>query len=220
MNKIIKISAVLEISDHCGYCSSEDCEYESSKVIAYCDMIPKYEHTTTNEHINPENHYWEQYFPEPELNTSGSYYYGACSECDDLDNHSYRYTITHVEIIENANNVLSKTLIDDSYVQKLPIFDINDDIDVVEMLDQKIVKQIKKYKKMHKILITQQQFFESAKQNETIVAYKKYYDFRTQKIINNVKYNDLGYQQYLIENDIDINNRDYDEKVWKLIHWY
>ncbi len=88
----VKIKAKLEISDHDGYCSGNECEYSYS--------IKEYIVDIEDISVNLNN--LIKYLPIPEINNHGSYYCDSNKESDDnnLDKHSYNYTILEVVIIE------------------------------------------------------------------------------------------------------------------------
>lgn len=99
----VKITSKLETSDHDGYCSGEECEYEC-KIITHIIDIPKkyklYPKGTIN--LDEDDFDWVNLLPEPELNTDESYYCDNSYESENhgLEKHDYRYTIQSVEIID------------------------------------------------------------------------------------------------------------------------
>ena len=46
----------------------------------------------------------------------------------------------------------------------------------------------------------------------------QFYKSKIHKIIDNIKYVDAEYAQYLIDNNININEKRYEENVYDLIH--
>ena len=101
MKKIL-IAALLETSDHDGYCSGGDCEYESRKIVHLCDIPEKYADSEIGVIRKSKSDNWDQYLPEPELNFSGSYYCHLSDKCKEarLGPHAYKYTILKVEIVD------------------------------------------------------------------------------------------------------------------------
>ena len=106
-----KIIAKLETSDHDGYCSGGECEYEV-KTESYIIEVPcEYKNYPVGKLNNFDEHGidWDKLLPEPILN-DGSGYCDLSSNCSnhDLGIHDYRYTIISVELINpeliNKNN--------------------------------------------------------------------------------------------------------------------
>ena len=107
-----KIIAKLETSDHDGYCSGGECEYEV-KTVTYIIEVPcEYKNYPVGK-LNNFDEYgidWDKLLPEPDLNNYGSGYCDLSDECDNnnLDKHDYRYTIISIELINpefiNKNN--------------------------------------------------------------------------------------------------------------------
>lgn len=106
--KKISIKALLETSDHDGYCSGDECEYKSKIIIKLCDIPVEYENHPLGM-INQENfsddewsNYWSKYLPCPDLNTSESYYCDLSSKCSSigLGRHDHKYTILQVKIVD------------------------------------------------------------------------------------------------------------------------
>ena len=97
-----RITAKLETSDHDGYCSGEDCYYESEMKIFIIDNIPKNMEIKFNEKDFPD---WINYLDYESKGSSFSQS-GYCGLDDEsikngLDRHEYKYTIILVEIAEN-----------------------------------------------------------------------------------------------------------------------
>ncbi len=87
----VEIIALLETSDHDGYCSGEDCVYESKITEHVLDI--------------PETYTYKQMvelLPKPML-TNGSNYCGIDekSEEEHLERHGYRYIIKSVKILDD-----------------------------------------------------------------------------------------------------------------------
>lgn len=98
----VKIISKLETSDHDGYCSGEECEYECKHVTHIIDVPEEYKsHPKGIIDIEDNDYDWTQLLPEPELNTHESYYCDNSEESEQcgLGKHEYRYTILRVEII-------------------------------------------------------------------------------------------------------------------------
>jgi hypothetical protein len=113
-----KITAKLETSDHDGYCSDEDCEYEVKTVSYIVDLPDQYNSYPEGKikNINQFDNKWINLLPEPELNGYGSMYCCVSDECEahGLYKHDYKYTILSVEII-NSDSVNKNN----EYVEKL-----------------------------------------------------------------------------------------------------
>jgi hypothetical protein len=228
MEKIIKISAVLETADHDGSCSGEECDYDSQKVDAYCKMITAHENKPLGKILNQNEQFWEQYLPVPDINMrSDLNYHNPSCYCsppkghEDMGVHDYRYIITNIEIIENDKNyILSDKLIDENEVEMMPKYVNNNKYfnDDINMLDKKVVRRLQKHWKTYTKLEKQKKYMIDARRYEMREIYKKYYDFKIKTINSNIDFITDEYENFLIENDIDINERDYDENVYNLVH--
>lgn len=103
-NKRIRITAKLETSNHCGYCTGERCVYEvntknyyvkppkDAEWISECDIGYKFKISDYN---------WESLLPRPDV--FRGYWTCSCSEeveKSGLQKHDYRYTIMSVKMSE------------------------------------------------------------------------------------------------------------------------
>ena len=105
LNRHIKYdfwTALLEISDHDGYCSGNECEYESIIKIFYCNIPLEYNHYPVCTILDNNEYNWEQILLIPKINDDGSGYCELCEESKkaNLYGHDYRYSIILVEIVE------------------------------------------------------------------------------------------------------------------------
>ena len=107
----LKIIAKIETSDHCGWCSGNECVYKitnynktieitEEELNADLDEISNRKTKKfSNERLNEiYKNYWIKYIPEPVLNTTESYY---CDRCDEsikakLGKHDFRINIVKV----------------------------------------------------------------------------------------------------------------------------
>lgn len=93
------ITALLETSDHDGYCSGNECEYKQQYVEKKVEIPKELLH---KEQITIENYNWLEFFEEPELCVdAGSYFCDISSECENnlLGRHDYKYTVVKIEIV-------------------------------------------------------------------------------------------------------------------------
>jgi hypothetical protein len=85
----VMIIVKLEISDHDGYCSDNECIYKS--------MNRRYMRNIPDENINKQldDPYWTSLLPEPTINYSVSGYCELSKECSEhyLGHHEYKYTV-------------------------------------------------------------------------------------------------------------------------------
>jgi hypothetical protein len=102
-----KIISKLETSDHDGYCSGEDCQYECKQIETVVELPNMYKLHPKGKLSNLDEFNWVMLLPEPELNKTGSYYCNLSNECETngLDLHDYKYTILSVEIIDNEDKI-------------------------------------------------------------------------------------------------------------------
>ncbi len=101
MSTKIKITTILETSDHDGYCSGDESYYESKEKVFILETPQKYIDYPIGIIENYDEEFIEKFLPIPEINMNGSY---TCknskeSELKDLGIHDYRYNIINVEII-------------------------------------------------------------------------------------------------------------------------
>lgn len=96
------IKSKLETSDHDGYCSGGECEYEVKIQSHIADLPIEYKNYPEGKLVNFDEFKinWENFLPTPDL-SNGSGYCDLSSESDanGLDRHDYRYTILSIEII-------------------------------------------------------------------------------------------------------------------------
>ena len=99
----VKIIAKLETSDHSGYCSGNECEYELKIVETILDDIPTmYLSHPIGKIVDLDEYDWEKKLPIPNLNLDGSCYCKLEDKCvlSGLGVHDYKYIITSVELIK------------------------------------------------------------------------------------------------------------------------
>ncbi len=111
----LKITALLETSDHDGYCSDGECEYnskESTYIVDVPELLKKDIPIGVLDEETRHSYYWQSLLPEPILNNSGSHYCKISNKCINakLGLHDYRYTIRSVEII-NANKDCNENIV-------------------------------------------------------------------------------------------------------------
>jgi hypothetical protein len=94
MSVRIRISAKLETSDHDGYCSGGECEYECKEVVHEYDL-------QNGDVTDIDLADYAKFLPFPIIDTGGSGYCGVSSRCSraGLAKHDYRYTIHSVETV-------------------------------------------------------------------------------------------------------------------------
>lgn len=99
----LKITVILEISDHDGYCSDGDCEY-SKKFVSKLIPIPQHfpSDLKVGTFLDEDSSYWIQFFEVPHLHDD-SMYCGLSheSEMHNLGRHEYRYTPYTVEVVDD-----------------------------------------------------------------------------------------------------------------------
>jgi hypothetical protein len=96
-----KITAKLETSDHDGYCSGNECEYESFIVEKKVNIPQEYKNHEVGKIININEYEWENFLDPPVLNDYGSHYCELSCKCEEcgVERHDYKFTIITVEII-------------------------------------------------------------------------------------------------------------------------
>lgn len=98
-NMKAKITARLETSDHDGYCSGEECEYECKIIERIVNAPEQYKNSKPGKIDDLSEYDWENFLEPPELN-KGSYYCSLSPKCKEnkLGVHDYKYTIISVEL--------------------------------------------------------------------------------------------------------------------------
>lgn len=93
----VKIVYELEISDHDGYCSGNECEY-TKECKEYIVEIPDDENIDLLDLHGFNDLYWKDLLPRVNIDTWGSGYCDSSKECyeNNMDKHSYRYRIVHI----------------------------------------------------------------------------------------------------------------------------
>lgn len=105
--RLAKITAQLEMNNHDGYCSGEECEYTKKTIKTVVPIPGKYKDCPfgkiddTEEHKWAYHHTWAKYLPVPDINIWGSEYCRSRTPKGGVGQHQYRYTIKKVEIVEN-----------------------------------------------------------------------------------------------------------------------
>lgn len=94
-----KITALLETSDHIGYCSGSECDYESEVIEEIIDVPNSFEPKNNEE--------YKEYLKKVNLVCgSQSNYCSLSKKCLEhgLGRHEYRYTVKKVEFINSEND--------------------------------------------------------------------------------------------------------------------
>jgi hypothetical protein len=93
----VQLTVQIEVSDHDGYCSGNECEYTKKSVIKNVDMPDQTD-------IFSETFKWDTYLTNliPAINENGSYYCYADPDAAEqgLGQHDYKITVTNVTVIE------------------------------------------------------------------------------------------------------------------------
>lgn len=121
------ISYKLETSDHDGYCSGNECEYECKIDKIIVDVPYQYKSHPLGTIDDPEEYNWIQLLPEPELN-DGSCYCELADDCvlHGLGIHDYKYTILSVVLVD-SNYRVGEAIDDEPYMEKLDMKKIYQD---------------------------------------------------------------------------------------------
>lgn len=100
---LARITAQLEMNNHDGYCSDDDCVYTKKTVktnIVVPDMYCSHPVGELNDKYL-KLHEWANHLPLPKVNIGGSGYCRFNKEKGGIGQHEYKYTIKNVKIIEN-----------------------------------------------------------------------------------------------------------------------
>ena len=86
----------VEESKDSGYCSDEECEYESMVTVTYVEVPLEFDDSEMDVELKRENFDWESLLPKATESTGSGY----CTNADniyDLGRHETRYTIISVK---------------------------------------------------------------------------------------------------------------------------
>lgn len=96
------IEYVLEVSDHDGYCSGEECDYKQESKMYIIDVPDDLKDVPEGVYENPARYDWTPYLPRPKINQFGSGYCHISTKAQyaRLERHDYRFNIIRVEFVE------------------------------------------------------------------------------------------------------------------------
>lgn len=111
--RMVRVTALLEMSEHDGYCSGNECEYTSKETVIVIDVPHEYNDAPLGfiEEIDQEE--WNKIIPYPDEEYETNYpeadRYALSGYCDNdpeseergLGKHDYRYTIHSIEIFDD-----------------------------------------------------------------------------------------------------------------------
>ena len=101
----VRVTFLIESSEHDGYCSGNECEYLATTVIKTFD-VPTELQTTTVQKEDFDNFDWEMLFVDDdiEINDGNSCFCELSDECVEhhLDKHERKYTVVCVERIASV----------------------------------------------------------------------------------------------------------------------
>lgn len=99
-NMKAKITARLETSDHDGYCSGDECQYECKIIEQIVNAPNQYKNSKPGKIDDIEEYDWYKFLQDPGLNYYESHYCNLSHECvnSGLERHDFRYTIICVEL--------------------------------------------------------------------------------------------------------------------------
>jgi hypothetical protein len=98
---LARITAKLEMNNHDGYCSGDECQY-TKKIVKANIVVPyPYIDSPVGKIVNTREYKWANHLPVPDVNYCGSGYCGCRQPEGGVGQHEYRYTIKKVEIVEN-----------------------------------------------------------------------------------------------------------------------
>ncbi len=98
---LARITAKLEMNNHDGYCSGDECKYTKKIVKANIVVPEQYIDSPVGKIVNTIEYKWANHLPVPDVNYCGSGYCECRQPEGGVGKHEYRYTITKVEIVEN-----------------------------------------------------------------------------------------------------------------------
>jgi hypothetical protein len=103
-----KITAELEINDHDGDCSGNECIYTKQTVEVNAILPEEYSALCPQigeciDFKNPFFEYnWTKHLPLPNINIYGAHTC-HCKKINGVSRHQYKYTLKHIAVVENKN---------------------------------------------------------------------------------------------------------------------
>jgi hypothetical protein len=104
---LARITAKLEMNNHDGYCSGDECKY-TKKIVKVNIVVPDEfkdfpvgRCDKRKRRCEKVEYKWANHLPLPDVNYSGSEYCECHKPEGGVGKHEYRYTIKKVEIVEN-----------------------------------------------------------------------------------------------------------------------
>jgi hypothetical protein len=104
---LARITAKLEMNNHDGYCSGDECKY-TKKIVKVNIVVPDEfkdfpvgRCDKRKRRCEKIEYKWANHLPLPDVNYSGSEYCECHKPEGGVGKHEYRYTIKKVEIVEN-----------------------------------------------------------------------------------------------------------------------
>jgi hypothetical protein len=104
---LARITAKLEMNNHDGYCSGDECKYTKKIVKANIIVPDEFKDFPVGRcdkrkrRCEKVEYKWANHLPLPDVNYCGSGYCGWHQPEGGVGQHEYRYTIKKVEIVEN-----------------------------------------------------------------------------------------------------------------------
>ena len=104
---LARITAKLEMNNHDGYCSGDECKYTKKIVKANIVVPDEFKDFPVGRcdkrkrRCEKVEYKWANHLPLPDVNYSGSEYCECHKPEGGVGKHEYRYTIKKVEIVEN-----------------------------------------------------------------------------------------------------------------------
>ena len=104
---LARITAKLEMNNHDGYCSGDECQYTKKIVKANIVVPDEFKDFPVGRcdkrkrRCEKIEYKWANHLPLPDVNYSGSEYCECHKPEGGVGKHEYRYTIKKVEIVEN-----------------------------------------------------------------------------------------------------------------------
>ena len=104
---LARITAKLEMNNHDGYCSGDECKYTTKIVKANIVVPDEFKDFPVGRcdkrkrRCEKIEYKWANHLPLPDVNYSGSDYCECHKPEGGVGKHEYRYTIKKVEIVEN-----------------------------------------------------------------------------------------------------------------------
>lgn len=104
INKLLDDNNKIDEIEDDGYCSGEECNYESKMTVTYANVPTEFEDFEMDVEMKDENYDWKDLLPKA-TQSNGSGYCNETENIYDLGAHETRYTVISVKKVVIYNDL-------------------------------------------------------------------------------------------------------------------